>query len=1329
MLAAPPPGAQTNASVLGYYSASDGGGGQFYYDATASSSTNLGTIFKPTSYNGRWLRVFSTPANVKWFGAFPNDAVDDTAATLAAVAYTETQGSGYSLYAPGGTYLLSQPVVLKKSELFGVRTHQSRVITTGNTVFQTTNWNTALYKEVFDISPDGASTGAPWLHDIQIQSSRTNTITKIPITAVASRLSFTIGETPTLQTGNQTNFYPYLNWAFFFSPQGNYMGGGTVRTAVQSGTNWNITITDGDDFYATPVGTGGALTTSCFVTFAPLTTIGGADRSDPTQVGVAGVRMRGSLSAKVENVGTYDTWVGFAFSPYSVTSFHWIKDTAAWRNSFAGYASAVRSYQGAYDYSGDGVLFASGFSPSFDISVDNKGYSAGMFGFYNLPIASGFDQIWSDGYVVGMQSDLVSGIAIDRVKLDNCYRHGLVTLDALYDLGFSTGISIGALDIRGLLSTSDTIPLPNGRAIWMRGKTYPAEIWAGTLTVMLASNQRFDYAIDITNSSANSLTIGRMMTGTGFTNWLPATSRLPVLFSSAYGSTNSAVGWSYNNTIQKNLGASISLANNGTNRLTVNASGVTGYSADGTKTTFVAGDTTFVARGGDTNVYNRTTQNGVYIGRRSAGEPADFSGAFLLESGSSGNVANQVRAAGTAIFDGLASLGTYDAPTPLTGDVSISSFGARAYDGSAYNTAARLQFLTSGTHSSTNRGSYARIETTPFGSTSRSTFYTFGNDGTITVPKGIAYGLATRVDYYGSGSPEGVVTADISSTWRRTDGGASTTFYVKESGSGNTGWVAYGAPGGSGAPSTADYLVKTADGGLSAERVVTDTTSITVDWATGGQAKFVREALTGDVTAAQNNNATTIAAGAVTLAKMANLAQDQFIGRVTASTGVPETTTITSAARSVLDEATTSAMHDALQGAETTVASATTTDLGAVASDKVSITGTTTITGFGTVAAGTFRQGRFTGALTLTHNATSLIVPGGASITTAAGDRFQAYSLGSGNWVVSSYTKADGTAVVGGGGVSDGDKGDITVSGSGATWTIDNDVVSNAKMANMAASTIKARVTGSTGDPEDATLSQVLDLVGSAANGDMLVRSGGTWGRLPAPTGFFPAQLYNGPDGFEWVNSRSHYIFVEDWIYHGLVGYAGWGTGGSSANIASEAQASGIMGVTTSTSATGVRALTPNSANLVFGEGKVYGQFRVRIPTLSTSGERFTCVVGFIDGESGGTDGAYFRYVDNVAGGNWEAVAESNNSITATDTGVAATTSWTNFTIVVNAAASEVLYYIDGTLVRTETGATIPSGAARATSFGFGIAKSGGTTQRDFYCDVMSIYKKYTTIR
>jgi hypothetical protein len=42
----------------------------------------------------------------------------------------------------------------------------------------------------------------------------------------------------------------------------------------------------------------------------------------------------------------------------------------------------------------------------------------------------------------------------------------------------------------------------------------------------------------------------------------------------------------------------------------------------------------------------------------------------------------------------------------------------------------------------------------------------------------------------GTGSPEGVKTAPVGSLYSRTDGAASTTLYVKQSGTGNTGWVA-----------------------------------------------------------------------------------------------------------------------------------------------------------------------------------------------------------------------------------------------------------------------------------------------------------------------------------------------------------------------------------------------------------------------------------------------------------------------------------------------------------------------------------------------------------
>jgi len=57
-----------------------------------------------------------------------------------------------------------------------------------------------------------------------------------------------------------------------------------------------------------------------------------------------------------------------------------------------------------------------------------------------------------------------------------------------------------------------------------------------------------------------------------------------------------------------------------------------------------------------------------------------------------------------------------------------------------------------------------------------------------------------------------------------------------------------------------------------------------------------------------------------------------------------------------------------------------------------------------------------------------------------------------------------------GGGVSDGDKGDITVSSSGAVWTIDAATITLAKMANVATSTVFYRKTSATGVPEVQTL-------------------------------------------------------------------------------------------------------------------------------------------------------------------------------------------------------------------------------------------------------------------
>jgi hypothetical protein len=84
------------------------------------------------------------------------------------------------------------------------------------------------------------------------------------------------------------------------------------------------------------------------------------------------------------------------------------------------------------------------------------------------------------------------------------------------------------------------------------------------------------------------------------------------------------------------------------------------------------------------------------------------------------------------------------------------------------------------------------------------------------------------------------------------------------------------------------------------------------------------------------------------------------------------------------------------------------TDIGAATGAYIHITGTEAITGLGTCTAGQRRTVKFTGACTLTHNGTSLILPGAANITTAANDTAEFCSLGSGNWICLWYKKTSG---------------------------------------------------------------------------------------------------------------------------------------------------------------------------------------------------------------------------------------------------------------------------------------------------------------------------------
>jgi hypothetical protein len=230
-----------------------------------------------------------------------------------------------------------------------------------------------------------------------------------------------------------------------------------------------------------------------------------------------------------------------------------------------------------------------------------------------------------------------------------------------------------------------------------------------------------------------------------------------------------------------------------------------------------------------------------------------------------------------------------------------------------------------------------------------------------------------------------------------------------------------------------------------------------------------------------NTISAVVAANGVTLAMLADIATARFIGRVTAATGDPEVLTGTQAT-TLLDTFTTS-----LKGLAPASGGGTTNYLradGTWASPPGSAGGQATIQ--------------------FQDEGTNLGTTGTADTVNFTGSGVTASRAG--NVVTVDITG-------GGGGVSDGDKGDITVTASGATWTIDNDVVTLAKLANVATSSFLGRVTAATGDPEVLTGTQATTLLDTfttalkglapASGGGTInyLRADGTWAQPPGTAG------------------------------------------------------------------------------------------------------------------------------------------------------------------------------------------------------------------------------------
>lgn len=117
---------------------------------------------------------------------------------------------------------------------------------------------------------------------------------------------------------------------------------------------------------------------------------------------------------------------------------------------------------------------------------------------------------------------------------------------------------------------------------------------------------------------------------------------------------------------------------------------------------------------------------------------------------------------------------------------------------------------------------------------------------------------------------------------------------------------------------------------------------------------------------------------------------------------------------------------------------------------------------------------------------------GRTAITPAEGEPI--YTTDTKSLFIGDGTTAGGILITGG--VSDGDKGDITVSGGGTTFTIDNDAVTYAKIQNVSTtSRLLGRASAGAGDIEEITIGSGLSLTGAT-----LSASGGGGGGGDIPT-------------------------------------------------------------------------------------------------------------------------------------------------------------------------------------------------------------------------------------
>ncbi|HEY4481203.1 MAG TPA: hypothetical protein VI821_03970 [Candidatus Paceibacterota bacterium] len=276
-------------------------------------------------------------------------------------------------------------------------------------------------------------------------------------------------------------------------------------------------------------------------------------------------------------------------------------------------------------------------------------------------------------------------------------------------------------------------------------------------------------------------------------------------------------------------------------------------------------------------------------------------------------------------------------------------------------------------------------------------------------------------------------------------------------------------------------------------------------------------------------------------------------------------------------------------------------------------------------------------------------------------------------------------------------------------------------------------------------------------NGDLVARVGGVTTRLPIGTetqvltavGGLPVWTTNGA-----INPRLAYVLIDD-FGGGTTPYGDtvWGTTASAggaitqtAPISNTVASTGIVALNVSTINRYITLHKNSIGVLRLGNGATVFESLIYLDAVGVVGQTSVARIGLANTVTNTlpTNGVFFRFDDGVTSTYWQSYSVAGGTSTIVDSSLAgfpvvSANLLYRFRIVINAAGTQVLYYIQSrnlagviataeTLVAT-TITNIPVGLTQFLTPQFHIYKTSGVTARNLYVDYCEVNQIFTTAR